>query len=146
MRRPHKFEIIPNLIWLHFITSKKWEIIYIYTYMNLVNRFRSQTDINLNYLVLLFYVYIILKIPYTKIWLLLHRTNLRWRFCKILWPSQNIWTLLLLFGFKCISFLTNETTFGFVLCLEIQSNLPNFQNWRCLHDQMWIKMPKWTFF
>ena len=22
------------------------------------------------------------------------RTNLRWRFCKILWPSQNIWTLL----------------------------------------------------
>ena len=27
------------------------------------------------------------------IWLTLHRTDLRWRFCKILWPSQNIWTL-----------------------------------------------------
>ena len=24
---------------------------------------------------------------------ILHRTNLRWRFRKILWPSQNIWTL-----------------------------------------------------
>ena len=29
--------------------------------------------------------------PY--IWPLLHRTNLRWGFGKILWPSQNIWTL-----------------------------------------------------
>ena len=29
--------------------------------------------------------------PY--IWLALHRTKVRWRFCKILWPSQNIWTL-----------------------------------------------------
>ena len=26
-------------------------------------------------------------------WLALHRTKVRWRFCKILWPSQNIWTL-----------------------------------------------------
>ena len=26
-------------------------------------------------------------------WHYLHRTNLRWRFRKILWPSQNIWTL-----------------------------------------------------
>ena len=25
--------------------------------------------------------------------LALHKTNLWWRFCKILWPSQNIWTL-----------------------------------------------------
>ena len=23
----------------------------------------------------------------------LHRTKVRWRFCKILWPSQNIWSL-----------------------------------------------------
>ena len=28
-----------------------------------------------------------------NIWLALHRTKVRWRFCKILWPSQNIWTL-----------------------------------------------------
>ena len=27
-------------------------------------------------------------------WLALHRTKVRWRFHKILWPSQNIWTLL----------------------------------------------------
>ena len=27
-------------------------------------------------------------------WLALHRTKVRWRFRKILWPSQNIWTLL----------------------------------------------------
>ena len=27
-------------------------------------------------------------------WLALHRKNIRWRFCKIFWPSQNIWTLL----------------------------------------------------
>ena len=27
-------------------------------------------------------------------WLALHRTKVRWRFLKILWPSQNIWTLL----------------------------------------------------
>ena len=27
-------------------------------------------------------------------WLALHRTRLMWRFRKILWPSQNIWTLL----------------------------------------------------
>ena len=26
-------------------------------------------------------------------WLTLHRTNNWWRFCKILWLSQNIWTL-----------------------------------------------------
>ena len=26
-------------------------------------------------------------------WLALHRTKVRWRFSKILWPSQNIWTL-----------------------------------------------------
>ena len=25
-------------------------------------------------------------------WLALHRTKVRWRFCKILRPSQNIWT------------------------------------------------------
>ena len=30
----------------------------------------------------------------TPFWLALHRPKLRWRFCKILWPSQNIWTLL----------------------------------------------------
>ena len=29
--------------------------------------------------------------PYS--WLALHRTKVRWRFRKILWPSQNIWTL-----------------------------------------------------
>ena len=27
-------------------------------------------------------------------WLALHRTKVRWRFRKILWPSQNIWTLI----------------------------------------------------
>ena len=27
------------------------------------------------------------------IWLALHRTKVRWRFRKILWPSQNIWAL-----------------------------------------------------
>ena len=27
-------------------------------------------------------------------WLALHRTKLRGRFCKIMWPSQNGWTLL----------------------------------------------------
>ena len=27
------------------------------------------------------------------IWLALRRTEVRWRFHKILWPSQNIWTL-----------------------------------------------------
>ena len=27
-------------------------------------------------------------------WLALHRTKVMWRFRKILWPSQNIWTLL----------------------------------------------------
>ena len=26
-------------------------------------------------------------------WLALHRTKVRWRFCIMLWPSQNIWTL-----------------------------------------------------
>ena len=26
-------------------------------------------------------------------WLELHRTKVRWRFRKILWPSQNIWSL-----------------------------------------------------
>ena len=26
-------------------------------------------------------------------WLSIHRTKLRWRFLKILWPSQKIWTL-----------------------------------------------------
>ena len=26
-------------------------------------------------------------------WLALHRTKVRWKFCKILWPSQNVWTL-----------------------------------------------------
>ena len=26
-------------------------------------------------------------------WLYVLRSKVRWRFCKILWPSQNIWTL-----------------------------------------------------
>ena len=26
-------------------------------------------------------------------WLALRRTKVRWRFCKIVWPSQDIWTL-----------------------------------------------------
>ena len=30
-------------------------------------------------------------------WLALHRTKVRWRFRKILWPSQNIWTLCIFF-------------------------------------------------
>ena len=30
--------------------------------------------------------------PY--LWLELHRTKVRWRFRKFLWPSQNIWTLI----------------------------------------------------
>ena len=29
----------------------------------------------------------------TYFWLALHRTKVRWRFRKILWPSGNIWTL-----------------------------------------------------
>ena len=29
----------------------------------------------------------------TYFWLVLHRTKVRWRFHKNLWPSQNIWTL-----------------------------------------------------
>ena len=33
----------------------------------------------------------------TKFWLAIHRKKVRWSFCKILWPSQNIWTLLALF-------------------------------------------------
>ena len=28
-----------------------------------------------------------------RIWLALYRKKVWWRFCKILWPSQNIWTL-----------------------------------------------------
>ena len=31
-----------------------------------------------------------------KIWLALHRTKVRRRFLKILWPSQNIWTLMII--------------------------------------------------
>ena len=27
-------------------------------------------------------------------WLVIHRTKVRWRFRKILWPSENIWTLM----------------------------------------------------
>ena len=35
-------------------------------------------------------------------WLALHRTKLRWRFLKILWPSQNIWTLkIVIYWIKC---------------------------------------------
>ena len=29
-----------------------------------------------------------------QIWLALHRKSLRWRFCNISWPPQNIWTLM----------------------------------------------------
>ena len=32
------------------------------------------------------------KISY--FWLVLLTTKVRWRFCKILWPSQDIWTLV----------------------------------------------------
>ena len=38
------------------------------------------------------------SLPY--IWLLQHRTNLRWRFRKILWPSQNVWNLKVMNEFK----------------------------------------------
>ena len=33
-------------------------------------------------------------------WLALHRTKARWRFRKILWPSQNIWTLALFLAWQ----------------------------------------------
>ena len=38
-------------------------------------------------------------------WIALHRTKVRWRFRKILWPSQNIWTLYIYIDiFRPVSF------------------------------------------
>ena len=36
-------------------------------------------------------------------WLALHRTKVRWRFRKILWPFQNIWTLTV-YSIYCANF------------------------------------------
>ena len=36
----------------------------------------------------------------TLLWLAMHRAKIRWRFRKIFWPSQNIWTLLRKKGVK----------------------------------------------
>ena len=38
------------------------------------------------------------NIPGPYFWLALHRTKVRWRFRKFLWPSQNIWILILVNG------------------------------------------------
>ena len=39
-----------------------------------------------------------------KYWLALHKTKVRWRFRKILWPSQNMWTLIrkYMIGFRLL--------------------------------------------
>ena len=37
---------------------------------------------------------IVWNLQLTFDWHYIHRTKVRWRFLKILWPSQNIWTLL----------------------------------------------------
>ena len=37
---------------------------------------------------------------YLIIWLAVHRTNNWWRFRKVLWPSQNIWTLTVCHPFQ----------------------------------------------
>ena len=45
-------------------------------------------------------------------WLAIHKV--RWRFCNILWPSQNIWTLKFGFSEKATNF---ETIFHLIWCL-----------------------------
>ena len=44
-------------------------------------------------------------------WLALHRTKVRWRFCKILWPSQNILTLKINKSETIYHFRTNISKF-----------------------------------
>ena len=38
-----------------------------------------------------------------------HRTKVRWRLCKILWPSQNIWTYVIAIYFNFKFFVSNKT-------------------------------------
>ena len=49
-------------------------------------------------------------------WQALHRTKVRWRFHKILWPSQNKWTV-----FKIV--LPSS-----IFCSQIQSNILSLRN------------------
>ena len=44
------------------------------------------------------------------IWLAEHRTNNWWRFCKILWPSQNTWTAFFYFQMFQVVFVQNVST------------------------------------
>jgi hypothetical protein len=57
-------------------------------------------------------------------WLALHRTKVRWRFHKILWPSQNIWTLKDTHNFKLYRLLKKLPQISLVLINKI-----NFKKW-----------------
>ena len=62
-------------------------------------------------------------------WHYISRTNLRWRFCKVLWPSQNIWTLktpkfrLLIAAGKTRQ-TTEHSSLVFLLLLPVQKENP----------------------
>ena len=70
-------------------------------------------------------------------WLALHKTKVRWRFCNILWPSQNIWTLNQIFWAyfchkHCVILFEH-----FLQCIELKCSLShslwlqhNIANWK----------------
>ena len=60
-------------------------------------------------------VYPSLKILAPKFWLALHRTKVRWRFRKISWPSQNIWTLHRIFLWRKLNWTTYYDFYHLIL-------------------------------
>ena len=70
--------------------------------------------------------------PY--IWPLLHRTTLRWRFHKNLWPSQNIWTLLTFCKIININTIYNH-------CATTTKRIPIYGRFSCYNFSLSIFCP-----
>ena len=74
-------------------------------------------------------------------WLALHRTKVRWRFCKIVWHSQNIWT----------SYVHNNTYIAFLQILHFFDAKSHMKNYKIpffkfktikTHEHIWSKNSK----
>ena len=85
-------------------------------------------------------------------WLALHRTKVRWRFRKILWPSQNIWTLSHSFVISIgklevyktqlsilITWINAESIFLIIFCFVF-----NRDGWKWNLNILWMSWKRFT--
>ena len=106
---PDNFDNVSDLISAHFIfqssnkiswtglmkTNSHWQFTHLALLhvISTMTRNNSHLDNTKEAFIKFIYSEKAIKFTYTFDWHYIHRTKVRWRFRKILWPSQNIWTL-----------------------------------------------------